>query len=98
MKALTSKPCRQLFIAAFMLVPLILTPSGVNAQRTQRGRDDGSTSNAEVELQKGIALTRGGKFQEAIPHLLAAQGQVTSELAASFNLALCYVATGQFKS
>ena len=52
---------------------------------------------AEVELQKGISLTSQGRFAEAIPHLRAAQGRVREEYAAAFNLALCYVATGQDK-
>jgi protein O-GlcNAc transferase len=97
MKAITSITFRRVFITALIGVALICAPSGANAQRNQRGRSDDSANSAEIELQKGIALTRSGKFQEAIPHLLAAQGQVSSELAASFNLALCYVATGQFK-
>lgn len=97
MKTLTSISIRQALIAVAMTMALICTPLSVTAQRGQRGRGDSSTDAAESELQKGIALTRSGKFEEAIPHLLAAQGQVTSELAASFNLALCYVATGQYK-
>ena len=52
-------------------------------------------SQAEEELQKGTALTRAGSFAEAIPHLLAARGRVSNDYAASFNLSLCYVATGQ---
>jgi tetratricopeptide (TPR) repeat protein len=64
------------------------------AQRGQRRTDD---SPAEASLRKGTDLTRNGKFLEAIPHLLAARGQVTNEYAASFNLALCYVATGQYE-
>jgi tetratricopeptide (TPR) repeat protein len=51
---------------------------------------------AEAELQSGIALTRRGLFADAIPHLLAAQGQVSNRYAASFNLALCYVGTSRF--
>src|SRR5438128_2136996 len=51
---------------------------------------------AEAELQTGTALTRRGAFAEAIPHLVAARGQVANEYAASFNLALCYVGTRQF--
>jgi tetratricopeptide (TPR) repeat protein len=97
MNALTLFTFRKAFIAVLIVATALCSPSGVNAQRTQRGRGDDSTNSAEIELQKGIALTQSGKFQEAIPHLRAAQGQVTSELAASFNLALCYVATGQFK-
>jgi tetratricopeptide (TPR) repeat protein len=52
---------------------------------------------AESELQTGTALTRKGFFREAIPHLLAARGQVANEYAANFNLALCYEGTSQFK-
>jgi predicted Zn-dependent protease len=50
----------------------------------------------EAELQAGIALTKAGRFNEAIPHFRAAQGHVREEYAADFNLALCYVATRQF--
>jgi len=52
---------------------------------------------AEEELQKGTVLTRRGEFSEAIPHLLAARGRVANEYAAGFNLALCYVGSGQPK-
>lgn len=54
------------------------------------------SQTAEAELQTGNALTRQGKFKEAIPHLLAARGHVNEEYAAGFNLALCYVGTSQF--
>jgi len=57
-----------------------------------------SAQDAEQELQKGTALTRSGSFTEAIPHLLAARGRVANEYAASFNLALCDVATRDFKA
>jgi tetratricopeptide (TPR) repeat protein len=46
-------------------------------------------------LQIGTKLTRSGRFQEAIPHLLAARGSVSNQYAVEFNLALCYVATRQ---
>lgn len=52
---------------------------------------------AEAELQTGTALTRKGSFREAIPHLLAARGRVANEYATTFNLALCYVGTSQFR-
>jgi tetratricopeptide (TPR) repeat protein len=52
-------------------------------------------SQPEQELQRGTALTSEGHFAEAIPHLLAARGRVANEYAASFNLALCYVGTGE---
>jgi tetratricopeptide (TPR) repeat protein len=54
-------------------------------------------AQAQDELRKGTALTRQGLFSEAIPHLLAARGRVANEYAASFNLALCYVGSGEFK-
>jgi predicted Zn-dependent protease len=51
----------------------------------------------EAELRVGTDLTRQGRFLEAIPHLVAAQGRVNDEYAAAFNLALCYVASHQPK-
>ena len=51
---------------------------------------------AENELQAGIALTKRGQFQQAIPHFLAARGHVAEDFALEFNLALCYVGTRQF--
>jgi tetratricopeptide (TPR) repeat protein len=59
--------------------------------------DSGTSSTGEQDLQTGTDLTRQGHFQEAIPHLLAAQGRVFNEFAADFNLALCYTATNQFE-
>ncbi len=63
----------------------------------ESGSGRASQSDFEAELQTGTALTRNGSFHEAIPHLLAARGRVTNEYMANFNLALCYVATNQFK-
>jgi predicted Zn-dependent protease len=51
----------------------------------------------EDNLQKGTALTRSGKFSEAIPYLLEARASAPNQYAASFNLALCYVATGEYR-
>lgn len=56
----------------------------------------GQTANAESELQTGIELTKSGRFEEAIPHLLAARGHVADEYATNFDLALCYVGTHKF--
>jgi tetratricopeptide (TPR) repeat protein len=70
-----------------------LGPSPVEARDSQAV--DPRTQGAEEELQKGIALTRRGSFAEAIPHLVAAHGKVANEYAASFDLALCYVALGK---
>lgn len=53
--------------------------------------------DAEASLQKGIGLTRQGLFQAAIDPLLRAQGRVAEEYAASFNLALCYFGTGDYR-
>jgi tetratricopeptide (TPR) repeat protein len=65
-----------------------------NAAPREPGDSTGD-KQAEAELEKGTVLTRSGKFAEAIPHLLAARGKVANNYAASFNLSLCYVATGQ---
>ena len=53
--------------------------------------------SSEAELRTGIEMTRRGLFSEAIPHFLAAEGHVSDEYAAKFNLALCYVGTAQFR-
>jgi tetratricopeptide (TPR) repeat protein len=53
---------------------------------------------AESDLQLGIALTKRGSFAEAIRHFLAARGRVSDDYALDFNLALCYVGTGQFEN
>jgi tetratricopeptide (TPR) repeat protein len=50
----------------------------------------------EADLREGIALTSQGQFEQAIPHFLAARGQVSNSFALEFNLALCYVGTRQF--
>lgn len=75
------------------------TPQTLTSQATsdQSHRRPDSQAQAEEELQKGTALTRAGSFAEAIPHLRAAVGRVPNEYAASFNLSLCLVATGQPK-
>lgn len=72
-----------------------LLPGGEQNRISEPGANPAQT--AEAELQTGTALTRQGKFKEAIPHLLKAHGHVTEEYAAGFNLALCYVGTSQFK-
>lgn len=78
-----------------------LAPRGfLRAQQSnpsQRQQQNEFQTNAESELQTGTDLTQHGKFDSAIPHLVAARGHVANEYAASFNLALCYVATGQPK-
>jgi len=71
----------------------VSNPSRLDESQSSLGVD----AEAERELQKGTALTRAGRFTNAIPHLLAARGRVSNEYAATFNLALCYVATGDQK-
>jgi tetratricopeptide (TPR) repeat protein len=77
-------------------------PQGSGSQNQSSRAEPNETGlaagqEAEAELQTGTALTRKGAFEEAIPHLLAARGRVANEYAASFNLALSYVGTSQFK-
>jgi tetratricopeptide (TPR) repeat protein len=55
------------------------------------------SSQSENDLQAGIALSRSGRFADAIPHFLAARGHVSDEYAAEFNLALCFVGIGEFQ-
>jgi predicted Zn-dependent protease len=71
--------------------------SGLSVDRQSAANAGATDAQAEQELQKGTALTHDGHFTEAIPHLKSARGRVANEYAASFNLALCYVATGMYK-
>jgi predicted Zn-dependent protease len=75
-------------------------PSSQNQLSSMQADESGPASDreADAELRTGTALTSKGSFREAIPHLLAARGRVANEYAASFNLALCYVGTSQFKN
>jgi tetratricopeptide (TPR) repeat protein len=66
-------------------------------QVTTKLSETDQNPQAESELRTGTELTRGGHFAEAIAHLLKAKGRVANEYAAEFNLALCYVGTGQFQ-
>jgi tetratricopeptide (TPR) repeat protein len=79
--------------------PLLATQAGTGARSATfaPGAVEDGLSQAEAELQTGISLTSHGKFAEAIPHLKAAQGKVRESYAVNFNLALCYVATGQYE-
>lgn len=94
-------------IALLLEVPISLCTCSPAAAQTSPGRQQSqatppsgpstpSSSAAEDELRTGTDLTRQGHFREAIPYLLAAQGRVSNEFAADFNLALCYTATSQF--
>jgi len=76
-------------------------PQSIATQNQAESDPQETTPNpdqqAEAELRAGTTLTRQGKFADAIPHLLAARGHVSSNYAASFNLALCYVGTEQYE-
>jgi predicted Zn-dependent protease len=77
----------------------LLCGTGLHAQTSRPVAGTATTNpdtNAEAELQTGIMLARQGFLQQAIPHLQIADGHVAEEYAAQFNLALCYVGTGQF--
>lgn len=77
--------------------------SGPNRTTQSLGQDASSTplqsetARATDELERGTVLTRQGRFKEAIPHLLAAQGSVRNEYALEFNLSLCHVGMGEYK-
>jgi predicted Zn-dependent protease len=75
------------------------TPARAQGGRQKGGGDstDLDSQQGAAELQTAIALTQRGKFREAIPHFLAAHGHVPDEYLVSFNLALCYVGTNQYK-
>ena len=79
-------------IALFLHVPLVHSQLSTNSDPNRTKEAEHSD---ESELQIGTRLTRAGRFQEAIPHLVVAQGRVSNPYAADFNLALCYVATRQ---
>jgi tetratricopeptide (TPR) repeat protein len=53
--------------------------------------------DARSELQVGTSLTRQGLFQQAVPHLLAAQGGGSDRYATAVNLAICYVGLTRYK-
>lgn len=57
-----------------------------------------TSERPESELQEGIQSTKAGRFAEAIPHFLAARGNVAAKFAfaVEFNLGICYVGTKQF--
>lgn len=76
--------------------PQFSTPNLPKPDANASAKEATENAPAEEELRSGTALTRQGRFDEAILHLLAARGRVTDEYAAGFNLALCYVGTGTF--
>src|SRR5690348_6615861 len=82
-------------VAVALSIALLLIAIPLRSLQSRFPDRSRNSNNAEGELQIGTQLTRSGHFQEAIPHLLAAQHGVSNQYAAEFNLALCYVATRQ---
>lgn len=68
---------------------------GFPSESSTAFQDEGM--QAREELRRGTALTRQGRFNDAIPHLLAAQNVLRKEYALDFNLSLCYVGVGDYK-
>jgi len=100
--SLALRVCRLSVIATVAMVLWPCRPAQAQApfqtpQRPPNLAAQDENAGAEAELQAGIALTRQGHFEEAISHFLAARGRVSNEFVLGFDLALCYVATGQFK-
>jgi tetratricopeptide (TPR) repeat protein len=98
----TFLPTAAIFLAFLITLPACSlaraqgSPSKQQSQIRSPADRAGSAPTAEQELQTGTELTRQGHFRDAIPHFLAAQGRVSNEYAADFNLALCYFGTNQF--
>src|ERR1022692_2114015 len=67
----------------------LLVAGGLFCQQTDQ--------QAESDMRIGIALTREGRFQQAVPHFLSARGRVAETFALEFNLALCYVGTHEYR-
>ncbi|MBN9615137.1 MAG: hypothetical protein J0G35_06135, partial [Acidobacteriales bacterium] len=76
-----------ILLAATLALATSLT-RGVSAQSDSVASSQKKDPAAETALQKGIALTRQGRFEEAIAPLLQARGKVAEEYASEFNLAL----------
>ena len=76
---------------AFLLLAVIVPP----AFPQSIGRV-GTEFSMSDEARQGAKLTRLGKFQDAIPLFLAALRDAPEDFAIKFNLALCYVALGEF--
>ncbi len=55
------------------------------------------STETRAELRAGTELTRQGSFQQAIPHLLAAQSGGSDTYATGVNLGICYLGLMQYK-
>lgn len=94
----TQRICRARVLALVAFAALCMsTSAGAQGRRGSGGRGGDSSGQGDPDIQLGIDLTRQGKFTEAIQHFLAAQARVGDGFVLDFNLALCYVATAQFK-
>jgi len=79
-------------------VPSTAISASSTAQQTSNVPEPSqAAADPAAELRMGTQLTSQGRFEEAIPHLVAARAKLPDDYAASFNLALCYVATNQPK-
>ena len=97
----TKRPQRVcvVLLAAIVLAALQLGMAARASAQSRRGSGSrGDSSQGDHDLQLAIDLTRQGKFTEAIQHFQTAQTRLGADnFVLNFNLALCYVATGQFK-
>src|SRR5262245_6753642 len=75
---------------------LLLAPFAPPALAQARDRREITESSGSDEARQAAELTRQAKFQDAIPLFLAALRGAPDDFAIKFNLALCYVALGQF--
>jgi len=103
MKVASTNRLRLLTVLCVLCLPCqtqtsLQGPLGSGSDRTQQPSypSQPQVTQAREELQKGTALTRQGRFNEAIPHLLAAQKILQNEYALQFNLSLCYVGVGDY--
>ena len=86
-----------LVFIGFAASPLLRAQVQPGTSSPQLDLNTGATdAQAEADLRTGVYLTRHGHFAEAIPHFLAAHGHVQDEFVADFNLAICYIGTGDF--
>ncbi len=84
-------------LIGFAASPLLRAQVQPGTSSPQLDLNTGATdAQAEADLRTGVDLTRQGHFAEAIPHFLAAHGHVQDEFVADFNLALCYIGTGEY--
>lgn len=84
------------FWTGTLLAPLFLALLAPPAfAQSKKGRGE-TASSVTDEARQGAALTSQGRFREAIPLFLTALRGEPDDFAIKFNLALCYVALGEF--